>query len=280
MRPSSLSITSRRRRASARWAAVALAVSIALSATGATATGITNLGKPTNDLSTDLFPLSGFHHSAFNAVAGGKAKLVFVGTQGDGASAVERWPVVKALDQFGTLSNVQPSTSGTGTIPFFVPIATFDWSHARYRSSYATFVHVDTTGASGHPLQRLSGIAKALYDRYVRPLSAQARFNNWPIVAVGNYVQTFSRNMTEGSLVRTVFPTPGTPVEGNMHVPLSFSDAQQALIQGKDPPNMQTVENINGEANVITALICHSDGKKPSSVCNRPTIKGILKEVK
>jgi hypothetical protein len=33
-----------------------------------------------------------------------------------------------------------------------------------------------------------------------------------------------------------------------------------------DPKGSAVVEHVNAEANVITALICHADGKRPSSV--------------
>jgi hypothetical protein len=40
------------------------------------------------------------------------------------------------------------------------------------------------------------------------------------------------------------------------------------------------VEDVNAEANIITAFVCHADGHKPVSVCSRPVVKRILKYVK
>jgi hypothetical protein len=63
--------------------------------------------------------------------------------------------------------------------------------------------------------------------------------------------------------------------------PLSFDAIQKALQTEKDPPYVSRLgENVNGEANVITALICHADGKRPGSVCTRPVVKSILKSVR
>jgi len=244
------------------------------------ATSITDLGRPSSAPGQLYFPLGGFHHSAIDAASHGKAELVFIGTLWDRGSALERWSVVKALDQFGTLSNVTASTDVEWT---GADVATFDWSQAGYRSPYLTFIHFDVNDRNKQIFQRPSGIAEALVRRYAPPLVAAApiEYSKIPLVAVGTYLQTASRIMVYGSLERTIVPTPGGQYPGDATLaPLSFSEVQQALIQAKDPPSMDTVENVNAETNIITALICHADGKKPASVCGRPVIKTILKSVK
>jgi len=271
---------SRRNKTFTCWLAAVIGAVIVLSAPVAAATSITNLGKPTKDLGPLYFPLGGFHHSAIDAASHGKAELVFIGTLWDRGSALERWSVVKALDQFGTLSNVTASTDVEWT---GADVATFDWSQAGYRSPYLTFIHFDVNDRNKQIFQRPSGIAEALVRRYAPPLVAAApiEYSKIPLVAVGTYLQTASRIMVYGSLERTIVPTPGGQYPGDATLaPLSFSEVQQALIQAKDPPSMDTVENVNAETNIITALICHADGKKPASVCGRPVIKTILKSVK
>jgi len=66
--------------------------------------------------------------------------------------SAERWPVVKALDQFGTLSHVASvervcRSGGGGPLHFTGPgpctIPTFDFSHVRYSSPYLAFVSKD-----------------------------------------------------------------------------------------------------------------------------------------
>lgn len=39
------------------------------------------------------------------------------------------------------------------------------------------------------------------------------------------------------------------------------------------------VYDINIESNVTTALICHVDGKRPSAVCGRSVIRGLMRHV-
>jgi hypothetical protein len=43
-------------------------------------------------------------------MSGSRAQVLFIGTQADIFSAIERWPMVKALEQFGTLSGVNALT--------------------------------------------------------------------------------------------------------------------------------------------------------------------------
>ncbi len=62
---------------------------------------------------------------------------------------------------------------------------------------------------------------------------------------------------------------------------LSFDTDRRALVTGKEPfTSSHLVPDVNGEANIITALICHATRNRPVSVCHRTTIKQILKYVK
>jgi hypothetical protein len=112
-----------------------------------------------------------------------------------------------------------------------------------------------------------------------------------PLVLVGQYVQTFSQIITLGDFrPMAAIPVPSaTPSFGGdagsvgAYRFLGFSQIQNALIKGRDPvvPGARTrvVEDVNAEANVITALICKSDGNRPHGVCSDRTIKGILRHL-
>jgi hypothetical protein len=52
------------------------------------------------------------------------------------------------------------------------------------------------------------------------------------------------------------------------------------LVTGRDAPNSRTVADINAEANIITALICHGDGMQPAKNCDRAVVKTILKHLR
>jgi hypothetical protein len=125
-----------------RLAAFICTLTVMLSGSSATAAGsISYLGKPTNILSTNqYFPLSGFHKVG-KPKGSSRPTLYFVGTLSDEVSAAERWPLVKALDQFGMLSGAKAGSSYSTYPQYRVP--TFDLSHVRYVSSFLTFSHVD-----------------------------------------------------------------------------------------------------------------------------------------
>lgn len=288
---------------------VVVALLMAASATLAhpIAPGVTQLGSPTNAVSTlSYFPLSGFHHVGKPLKQRGRPELLFIGTLhlDDRKSAVERWPTVKALEQFGTFSNVRAverscSWSHNGPVgPSGCSYPTFDWSRAQYRSNYVTFAHIDLLTAAGKPLQPLSGQALQLYNRYARirsrrkhdpydvlntVLQSSYRGNTsrgLPLVATGGYLQTQSQVLAPGDFEAYPTPLPNGAQVYTAASTLPFATARDSLLHARNPAQAPLVEDVNAEANIITALICHADGKKPATVCNRPVIKAILKHVK
>lgn len=313
-----------------RLSAVAF-VALALLAVGVSlaVANLTDLGKPVNIQSTaSYFPLSGFHRVHLSLRRGGKPELLFLAAQMpyDDAINAERWPLVKALDQFGRLTHVsavQPvcTTYRGGMMNGQVRCtnATFNLSRARYSSRYLTFVSKDLLRQQGNPphmrvraFQRMSPAETAVFDRFVRVskhpqcfrpgagghtityacksytevIGASVYSNTarggLPLIAIGDYVQTASQVVSPSDLTRTIALTspPGRDIVASVSRGLPFGTVQQALIHQKDPPTTRLVENVNAEANIITALICHADGKRPGSVCNRPAIKATLKHVK
>jgi hypothetical protein len=303
-----------------------------LLASGAAVAGsnILNLGKPVDIQSTAAyFPLSGFHRVSTNVQVHRMPELVFIAAQGPLYNSInaERWPVVKALQQFGTLSRVKAvertcTTVNTryvqGALGCSTP--TFDLSQAHYASRYIRFSSKDIVRTSGlapgakvRLFQSLSPAETALFDRYarfkgqpycskkssghieVRPCSKPIDYitsslfpdsahptRTLPLIAIGHYIQTVSQDLNPADLAKTIgnVPTPGQIVYAGVDQGMPFDTVRQALATGKDPQGSLLVEHVNAEANIITALICHADGEKPASVCDRPVIKTILKSVK
>jgi hypothetical protein len=105
-----------------------------------------------------------------------------------------------------------------------------------------------------------------------------------PLLAVGEYLQTNSQVVLAPDFTRTVPITvtspSGQPIQATVEAGLPFATVQDYLIHDKDPSFSHLVEDVNAEANIITALICHADGKKPEKVCGRPVIRTMLKHVK
>jgi hypothetical protein len=91
------------------------------------------------------------------------------------------------------------------------------------------------------------------------------------LVSIGGYLRATYGVAISGDL------TPNTSV-----IPLSFSAVQDSLRRGKavGGATYSLVPDVNAEANVLTAFMCHADGKRPGSVCNRSVIKTVLRHVK
>jgi hypothetical protein len=263
------------------------------------ASGAIDLGPP-SDAVPSGHVLGAFHRIRQDIHQGGKPELLFIGTMVDGDSAAERWPVVKALDQFGTWSGLHSTATRscvfqrTGTLTcaplnsrLYTGYTTFDLERAVYRSRYLAFVHKDLIDGNLQMRQHLSSLELLLFNRYARrtgfphwhdavwrtaaDASAFEPKHRFPLVTVGGYLETGANVAIVGDL---------TPATSNK--PLPFGTIQASLQHGAAidgaPPSLLT--DFNAEANVITALICHADGKKPTSVCDRPVIKAILKSVK
>jgi hypothetical protein len=186
----------------------------------------------------------------------------------------------------------------------------------RYHSRYLAFDSRDLLryhGAKDSLFQKPTRAEQHLFDRYARfhgqptcytttpqyktykckgyvhtvemTVNMSSGNRRLPLIAIGGYLQTSSQlvNQAEFSRMIPLSPNPSTPnviAPSTVHV-YPFGEVQKALISGHDPdPASHLVEDVNAEANIITALICHADGKHPSSVCTRPAIKSILKHVK
>jgi hypothetical protein len=197
-------------------------------------------------------------------------------------------------------------------------IPTYNFSRVQYRSPYLVFVNRDLVRADVHGVphlfQPLSPVERALFNRYARvqghptcfrgqraghPIVTpcktfldfvEATLGNTnsartlPLLAVGEYLQTNSQVVLAPDFTRTVPITvtspSGQPIQATVEAGLPFATVQDYLIHDKDPSFSHLVEDVNAEANIITALICHADGKKPEKVCGRPVIRTMLKHVK
>ncbi|HEX6506117.1 MAG TPA: hypothetical protein VF221_00645 [Chloroflexota bacterium] len=256
---------------------------------------VTDLGRPTNAI--PLYrALGSFRHIGTNLRIHGTPELLFVGTAQDEYSTAERWPVVKALDQFGTFAGVRvaagtPCTADRESRVTCLPpadrtLATFDWQHARYTSRYLVFVYRELIDGNGRVRQPLSPLELSLVKRYAA-LPGYSSWHDTVWQTAENAQESSSRHfpllLVDGYLeTGAEVAIPGDLSEKSGDHALSFATVQDSLRTGK--PIGQTpgtlIPDFNAEANIITALICHADGKKPASVCGRPAIKAILKHVK
>ncbi|GAC1472818.1 MAG: hypothetical protein PVSMB7_25950 [Chloroflexota bacterium] len=176
--------------------------------------------------------------------SGHKPEVLFVGALYCPFCASERWALVKALGWFGSWSGLQSSTSHAGSGGFSA-IPTFELLHAHYRSRYVAFVNRDIEDENSQPLQTLSPAQQALFNRYDPT-------GGIPMVLVANRVML------------------GAAYQPSELAGRSFTSVQGAL-QHKTSP--QYLQDINGEANRIAAILCRTDGEQPASVCSRPSVR-------
>ncbi len=280
-------------------AALAIACVIALTVTQSLATlNPANLGPPT-DAAPPFLPLGLFQHVGAPLYQGGKVELLFISSQPDATAAAERWPIVKALGQFGTFSGLRPALSDLTRMCPAVP--TYDFTHAVYRSRYVTLIHkdlqsYDPKGQARQPvqLQRLNRGELALLRRYggvglpapgasgspaATPSNLAYRLRNMspPMELLSGYVLNGAYT-AYGELV----PNPDTCI--GVHVQPApetlFGPVQRALLAGYRKHYVPYVFDIDAETNVITALVCHADKRRPASVCNRHVIISLMKHMK
>ncbi|MDQ2742227.1 MAG: hypothetical protein M3Z66_08000 [Chloroflexota bacterium] len=262
---------------------------------------VTDLGKPVELYGDPYFPLSGFHKVTFMPFRPRHPTLLVLASQPSVSSAVERWPLVKALGWFGTLTNVKSTTFASGIATFDrFHVATFDLSHARYRSRYLTLLYRDLLDVHSRVLHKMSKVEFQLYTKYVRPFTSSTQQQDpyaliaasdpaastereLPLLVFGRYISTGSQQMISG--VFQGVPPPDTPgiMGAKEGAPYSFRQIQDALIRGKSlgpytGPGL--VQHVNGEANILGALICHGDGGQPKSVCDRTSIRASERHIK
>jgi hypothetical protein len=203
---------------------------------GTISTCVTCLGLPTGALSPlPQFPLSGFHRNVYDLRLAPRPVLLFIGTVSDDQSAIERWPVVKALVSFGRFSGIRALDRRCTPLPegaHQCTIPTYGWSTATYRSRYVDFQHADLLDSHYRSYQRISGRPLDLFYRYaaarrsvswvdivIKTLSNAGRsVRTLPLIAIGSEVQTVSQVMTPSDLEEMIPP----PKAGENGIPRGF----------------------------------------------------------
>ncbi|HVX71051.1 MAG TPA: DUF929 family protein [Mycobacteriales bacterium] len=150
--------------------------------------------------------------------------------------AAERWPLIVALSKFGTFNDLKTvRSSSTDVDP---NTATFSFYKSSYTSKYLAFTPIENEDRTGQPLEDVTDAQKAIWFKYSQ---------GFPFLDFGGkYVVT-----------------------GPSFSPGDLKDLNWAQIsdQLKDPTS-KVAQDILGEANVFTAMICKMTNGQPSSVCS------------
>lgn len=226
------------------------------------ARGLASLGKLTSD-SERISPVGSFVHIGVRLASNHRPEVLFLGST-DSTSAALTWPLVKALDQFGEWQGLRPTTDQPPKgLPAGAPIPathpTYDLSHARYRSRYVTFVHM---APSARDLRLFGRLSRRVRSQFLRNGNGNA-----PLLTVAGYA-LWNPDVFSGDF------------EDTAGHGLSFSAAQTAIRRDEGGVHYALVHDVNAEANVIVALICHVTDRQPAHACDGRTIRGIARHIR
>ncbi len=184
--------------------------------------------------------------------------IVYIGAEYCPYCAAERWPLIIALDRFGSFTGLKLAQSASDDVYPNTP--TFTFYGATYTSQYLTFQAVETatserSGSGYKPLQTLSAEQQQLLSKYdVSPYVPAQSAGAIPFIDFANqYVvvgSTYDASVLQGK---------------------NWDQIAQSLAN----PSSAQAQGILGSANILTASICLATGDNPASVCGRPEIKSI-----
>lgn len=180
---------------------------------------------------------SSFESTGTRPASGTRPYLLYVGAEFCPFCAAERWAIVTALSRFGTFSGLNLITSSSTDV--FPNTPTFTFLNASYRSPYLTFTSREVEDRNQQPLQKLTNQEAALDSRYNSG-------GYIPFILVDNrYFQ----------------------VSAAYSPALLQGQTWNRIAAGLSNPSNTTTKSILGEANIISAAICDSDGQRPARVC-------------
>lgn len=188
----------------------------------------------------------------------GKPEILYIGAEYCPYCATQRWPVVIALSQFGTFTNLGATHSASADT--FPNTQTFSFHGAAYTSKYISFAGVETQtnqiqGNSYAPLDTMTAEQQKLFTTFNAPpyVDASSTGSIPFMYFAGSYINS-----------------------GSMYAPslLQGKTAMQiatALSTPSDPISQGAV----GAANVLIATICKLTNNQPANVCTAVSIPPI-----
>jgi hypothetical protein len=195
--------------------------------------------------------------------ADGKPRVLYVGAEYCPFCAAERWAMAVALSRFGTLHNVGQTNSAPSP-ESYPDTSTLSFHGVTYDSPYIAFTPYETAtnqvkNGSYTRLDSLTSADEQLFSKYDAPpyVSSDSK-GSIPFVLIGGKYLISGASFDPGVL------------SGKSHAQIAA-----AL---KDPASAIS-KAVVGTANVITAAICDTTGKKPANVCTSPGVVAAQKKL-
>lgn len=186
----------------------------------------------------------------------GKPSIVYIGAEYCPYCAAERWPMVMALDKFGTFSNLGATTSSsTDTNP---NTPTFSFHGSTYTSRYISFTGVEQQNRLGGTLQKLTPDQKVLVKKYDAPPFVSARSaGTIPFVVLGGKYLISGASYDASALqnqsierAASILTNPVDPSAAGTSGLAALAVASQAI------------------AGRIVGVICSLTNNQPTNVCS------------
>lgn len=180
----------------------------------------------------------------------GKAKVIYVGAEYCPFCAMERWPLIAALSQFGTFEGLTPTTSSSSDV--HPDTVTWSFTKSTYTSDFVDFQAVETRDREGKPLENLEGQPAELFQKFNPG-------GGIPWITFG-----------------------GTHAISAATVDTSVFDANNSydkIIAGVQDPSSAIGQGIDPSITAMTAQICSLTDNKPEKVCASPAIVAAAAQV-
>ena len=177
--------------------------------------------------------------------SGGRPEMLFIGAEYCPFCAAERWTMVMALSQFGTLSGLRGTASSSTDLNPSTP--TFSFYNASYNSKYLSFVPVEEATVSEAALQKPTAAQNAIIQKWdVSPYTTED--GSIPFIYIdGKYLVTGLQY--------------GQTVAGN--IPKQFDSAVPYMTSGTNT----TSKDAMAAAGFLVGDLCTVTHNQPSRVC-------------
>lgn len=189
--------------------------------------------------------------------AGGKPSILYVGAEYCPYCAAERWPMVMALSQFGTFSNLGVTTSSSTDANPNTP--TFSFHGATFTSSYINFTGVEQQDRTGGTLDKLTPAQSALVKKYdAAPYVSAQSAGTIPFVMFGGQFLISGASYDSSALANLTVARAAEILSGTADASAASTSKLAAV-------------SIDAKATAahIVGAICSLTNNQPAKVCSQ-----------
>lgn len=192
------------------------------------------------------------------AAPDGRPRVVWIGAEYCASCAAVRWPLVVALERFGSFTGLRATTSTA--LDGYPNTKSFSFFDSTYTSPYLTFESVERSsnipaGSGFVPLESPTAEQQDLMDKFDQP----------------PYVDPSSRNALPFVDFANNYSIAGVTFSPAILRGLTANDIAVSLFDPKTP----VAKAVIGSANEITAALCVLTDGQPVTICSEPVVKAI-----